>query len=166
MGMLSVVLNVLEALAAVFAFLFWQRTKYSYWRSFPFYLMFIVAAELVGRYLEYKNFNTSNYALYNYLVIPVEFLFFFWIFHHAFNKSKYKSLPMWCGGIYMACWLVDVFYLGRHNFFFYSFSYTIGNLLLLVLILRFFFQLVTGDAILRFRKDMMFWVSAGLLIYY
>lgn len=49
---------------------------------------------------------------------------------------------------------------------FNSFSSTVGNLLLLILIWSFFIQLVSSNAILTFRRNMLFWVSLGLLLFY
>ena len=133
---------------------------------FPFYLLFIVLSEFLGDYLKVHNMVYENIHFFNYFEIPIEFNFSFWLFFNFFKNTRYRMLPIICSVIYLLCWIIDIVYLSRLRFFFYSFSYTIGNLVLLVLILLYFIQLVMSDAILSFRENMMFWVSLGLLLYY
>jgi hypothetical protein len=108
---------------------------------------------------------TINQAYFNYFEIPVEFLFFFWLFYKAFQHLKSRIVPIVCAVLYIGCWLFDVTYFNRGAFFFYS-SYTIGILLMLVVVLMFFIRLGTSDDILTFRQNMLFWISVGMLFYY
>lgn len=153
-------------MACLIGFFSFKKLKGSYWAFFPFYLFVLVLAECVGWMLRKSDMISSNIHLYNYFVIPLEFCFTFWLFYQSFKAKKYKWLPAVCTVVYFCSWIVDMVYLSRLRFSFYSFSYTVGNLVLLVLILTYFIQLVTSDAILNFRTDMMFWVSLGLLFYY
>ena len=167
---LLTILRIMEAIACIAGFLAWKKIKDSYWKWFPVYLAFIVVSEFIGNYTQVHHLEHLNKAYFNYFEIPIEFLFFFWIFHMAFRRIIYSHLPMICTCIYIACWLADIFYLriyfNQSKFWFDSFSNTMGNLLLLILILRYFTELVSSDAILHFKSDMLFWVSTGLLIFY
>ncbi len=161
------ILRIAELAACIAGFVFYKKYNHTAYRQFSYYLLFIVLAEFAGRYFEYFNYQTANKVLYTYLVIPIEFLFFFWLFNRTFVNVKDKRLPLASGIIYIACWLVDILFLkDKLLWFFYSFSYTIGNLFLLVLIFRYYMRLITTDAILNFRQDMMFWISGGLLLFY
>lgn len=128
-------------------------------------MLFIVISEGIGWYLSAHNENELNLALYNYCVIPIEYTFFFLLFNRSFKQTKLKRLPIVCIGVYISSWIIDIMYFKWESIF-NSFSCTIGNLLLLILILGFFIQLVTTNAILTFRNNMLFWVSLGLLLYY
>jgi hypothetical protein len=156
----------MEALACISGFLYWKKIKASYWKWFPVYLLFVVLSEFAGHYFRFHGMVQANKDFFDYFEIPVEFFFFFWVFYNSFENPKNKRLPIVCAGIYLVCWLTDVLYFSNHVYWFYSFSYTIGNLLLLILILRYFIQLVTSDAILTFKNNMLFWVGTGLLLYY
>ena len=164
------ILRITEAVACVTGFLAWRRIKNSYWRWFPFYLAFIVLSEFIGTYTSKHHMEHLNKLFFNYLEIPTEFLFFFWLFYQSFKEASYKRLPVICAGIYIFSWLFDLFvlrvYFSGQRFWFDSLSSTMGNLLLLILILRYFIQLVTTNEILSFRSDMLFWVSTGLLLFY
>jgi hypothetical protein len=48
----------------------------------------------------------------------------------------------------------------------FDFSYTIGNILLLVLLLMFFIKFSKGDEVLNYRSSRMFWVCLGIMIFY
>ncbi len=162
-----IALRVFEFIACVAGFVQWRKIKTSVYKWFTVYLCFIVVSEFIGQSL-YRpgGNNTLNNAFFNYFEIPTEFLFFFWLFFVTGKQYKYRGLPIVCACIYLLCWLIDRVYIGKQLFSFYSFSYTIGNLLLLVLIWRYFIHLVTSNHILFFRNDMLFWISTGLLIFY
>lgn len=166
MAGLLFILNIAELTACITGFVFLKKLKNSFLRYFPFYLAFIVLSEIIGWCLKLLDMKIMNKAFYNYLVIPAEFLFFFWIFSRSLNSKGRGGLPLACAAIYLLIWLTDILYFGNRQFWFYSFSYTIGNLLMLVLIFRFFIQLVTGNQILHFKSNMMFWICSGLLLFY
>lgn len=164
MSVLIVILRIVQLVSCLTAFALWKKLKDSIFSFFPFYLSFIVLMELLGRYLKTQNMKVANQALYNYVVIPVEFITFFILFFRA--SQKHRWVPLACIIVYLVCWLLEYIYLDTTRFWFYSFSYVTGNLLLLVLIFRFFFRLVFTNAILTFRENMLFWVSTGLLLFY
>lgn len=166
---MNTLLNILtgcEIAAFLTGLVYWKKIKDTYWKWFTLYLLFIVITEFIGWYLLVIDSPEKNQAFYNYFEIPTEFLFFFFLFNQSYKTSKYKWLPIACTVIYLLSWMMDILYFSKLEFFFYSFSYTVGNLLLLVLILGYFIRLVTSDAILGFRQDMLFWVGTGMLIYY
>lgn len=151
-----------EAGATLTGFICFPKVRNSYWIVFPFYLLFITAADVSGTFMATK----VNTIFFNDIVIPAEFFFFYWLFHESFKKTRYRLLPVICAASYVVAWLFDVIILKSHGSAFYFVSYTVGNLLLLILILLFFTRLVTSDAILSFRQNKLFWVSLGLLMFY
>lgn len=159
-------LYVMEGVAAVTSFNYIKKWNHTYWKWFPFYLSFIVCADLLGEYFATKQMYDRNYGFVMYFVIPSEFSFFFWIFHKEFKTTKNKWLPTFCFGLYMLSLASDILYFRKSPYIYLSFSYTIGNILLLVLVLRFFLQLMNSNKVLQFRQNILFWVSSGLLVYY
>ncbi len=156
----------MEAVAMITAFIYIKKWQSTYWKWFPYYLTFIVIAEIIGNTLGVKNMAIINLIFYSYVVIPIEFFFFFWIFYQDFKITKSRWLPILCICIYALSLLTDIIYFRNVKFTAFSFSYTIGNILLLLLIINFFLRLVNSDNLLKFRQNILFWVSVGLLIYY
>ena len=158
------ILRICELIACITGFIYWRKIRMSYLKWFPVFLLFIVLSECIGTFFTPPVYKLTNFVYFNYFEIPVEFLFFFWLFYNAIAFKKNKNLPLICAGLYLLSWLTDLVFFGMREFS--SFSYTFGNLLLLVVILRYFIFLVTSNHILTFWNDMLFWICTGLLIYY
>jgi hypothetical protein len=164
---LRLILNALEITACVAGFLNWKKIRATYWKFFPVYLAVIIIAEFIGKYLKYQNLARANLALYNYFVIPLEILFFTWLFHKAFAQTTFRRLPVAAACIYITCWVADMFIIPKGSYtWISSFSYTAGNVLLLVLILTALYKLATGNAIIFIKTNMVFWVCMGLFVFY
>lgn len=167
MKWLAILLNALEILACVTGFLYWKKIRHTYWRWFPVYLGIIVLTEFAAEYFSYARAQFGiNIDIYRFFGIPFEFLFLFWLFHQYFGKSLKIKWPLISAAIYLICLFIDLIFVGKMKLFFDSFSYTIGNILLLVLLLMFFLKFTESDEILEYRSSMMFWVCLGLMIFY
>jgi len=161
----TIVLNGFELAACIVGFVVWKKIKNSYWRWFPFYLALIVLIEITAEYfLHVRNNLAVNNGIYQYFGLPLEFLFFYWLLYRYFNNES--RWPLYAAAIYLACWLLDIFYLGQLSLYFESISYIIGTILLAILLLIFFIDFSKSDAILKYQSSMMFWVCAGLMIFY
>lgn len=163
-------LNIFELTACIAGFVCWNKIRHTYWRWFPVYLAIIVLAELTGEYLLHVEKNLELCInLYSYFTIPAEFIFFYWVFYKYFNSigSNNNRWPLYAAAIYLICWLIDSLYIkGKMKLLFDSFSYTMGNILLLVLILSFFIKFIKSEELLKYRSNNMFWVCLGLLVFY
>lgn len=166
MNPLLFVLYFFEMTACITGFIFWDKTKKTFWRVFPIFLLYIVLREtIVQVFTINNNIHTIN-IFYNFLFTPVEFIFFYWLFYKNLEKTKFKQLPIACSFFYLTTFIIDLFshHFVQQNYFQY-FSYTIGNLFLLTLAVCFFYIFIKGDTILKFKYNMFFWVCIGLLVY-
>ena len=163
----KLVLNIFEIAACIIGFLYIQKLKSSHWKFFPYYLLLIVLSEFTGKYFHYAGLNNVKVGLYNYFVIPLEILFFIWLFYKEFKHSAARLLPVAAACIYIAGWLADMFAITKNPLWWVqSFSYTLGILLILMLILTFLYRLATGNEILFIKTNMMFWICLGLFVFY
>ncbi|MEZ2445939.1 hypothetical protein AB6805_29695 [Chitinophaga sp. RCC_12] len=162
-------LNLVELLACVTGIVYWKKLRHSHWKWFPIYLAAIVIVELAGKYIrEVRGDVALNSKLYLYFGIPLQFLFFYWLFrqYYKYNMARLKNWPLVAAAAYITSWIVDIAYLSEEKLWFFSFSYTIGNIMLLILIIAFFARLAASEEVLQFRTNLMFWVCLGLLIFY
>ena len=162
-------LNFVELLACVTGFIYWKKIKDTYWKWFPVYLVVVIMVEMTGRILTSVFHNQPlNIAVYRYFGIPMQFLFFFWLFYCYFSNlnKKDRRWPPIGAAIYIAAWFIEWLFLEDVKTWFMSFSYTIGNIMLLVLVILFFIRFINSEAILKYRQSMMFWVCLGLLVFY
>lgn len=164
MAWFTIILNFFELAACITGFLFWNKVRNTYWKWFPVYLAIIVVIELTGEYFLYIHRDLAiNVAIYRYIGLPFEFLFIFWLFY---QYAKPRKWPLLLAAIYVVVWILDQVYFSKMNLYFDSFSYTIGNALLLICLFIFFIRFSNSNAILHYRSSMLFWVSLGLLIFY
>lgn len=163
---LRLVLNFFELLACIVGIACFKNVRNNYWKWFVVYLTVIVFAELLSEYLLMIK-HLPNQWIYTWFVIPFEFLFFFWLYFQYFKNTSYRNqLFLLVTTGYLTCYIVDMVYLRKLQFAFSSFSYMAGSIFLLVLIIIFFIKLIRSNEILEYKKDMMFWVSVGLLIFF
>lgn len=160
------ILYLLELISCISGFIFWKKIKTSFWKWFPFYLAIIVIVELTADYFTYTDNSAFRNSMYNNFSIPLEFLFFYWVYYRCATGKKKKTLVILCTVIYLIGFILDQVNFSKTNYFFDSFSYSIGNLVLLVCIISFFFQLLNSNDILHYKTSMIFWVSLGVLIFY
>ena len=153
-------------IACITGFIHWAKVKKTFWKVFPIYLFFVVCSETFGIYSTYYKYYEISRCFFDYFEIPTEFLFFFWLFHKNFKAYKFKILPIICAGLYLGSWIAEIIYFHTDVNHFLSLSYTVGNLLLLVLIVCFFYKLINSELILGFKNNRLFWISTGLLIFY
>jgi hypothetical protein len=153
-----------EAMAAVAGFITWRKWKGSYYQWLPFYLAAITICECVGYYLgAAKNYEALK-ILYSWFVIPLEISFICWIFYKRMPERSTIIISLWL--FYLLLLGLDFFYFNSKDYILMSVSYTAGNAIILFLVLAFFSRLMSGSGILYFKSDILFWVSAGLLLFY
>lgn len=160
------VLNFLEIAACITGFISFKKLKNTYWKWLPFYLFFIVCLEFTGRYFASTEQYAANLLLFKYIGFPAQFFFFYFMFYkHRYYTNK-SGLVVAGGIIYLTSIIIETIFLEKKYYWFHSFSYSVGNVILLVLLLTYFFTLIKGKDILYFSNSLMFWFSLGLLVYY
>lgn len=160
------ILYLLELLACITGFFHWNKFKTTYWKWFPFYLAIICIVELTGDYLNFKEVYSLKNDIYNNFSIPLEFLFLYWLYYRYAEDKKNKLLAVACSLVYLSSIVLDQVYFRKTNYYFDSFSYSIGNMVLLVVIISFFIQFARSRDILLYKSSIMFWVFLGALIFY
>lgn len=151
-----------EFLAALTAVLYYKKVKNSYWKWFVFYLVFIFMAEIFSKWILKEAAETRKYY-YNFLVIPVEFIFIYWLY--ACKSLSNKKLFIVCSVIYCLSFVPYLFTSIKTQLL-NSLSYTIGTLIITVLVLLEFLKQIKSDKILNFKENKMFYINAGIVLFY
>lgn len=160
---LSNALLWVEGLAAIISiFYYFKNAANNLWKYFVFYLGFIFMCELFGKYGE--NWMTFSKAqFYNYLVIPLQFLFFYWLY--AVQSLKKRGLFIIFSLLYLISFIPSEFYFKGSKIIF-SFNYTFGCLILMVLVLMEYYKQITSSDIINFNKNRMFYINLGVTLFY
>ncbi len=157
----------MELLSLIAGLIYLLKVKKTIWLVFLFYLGFIVLGESVANYLHhYTIYKTHVNKIYNYILIPSEFFFFFWLYYKHAKSKRSKLLVAACFFLYIISFIADQYFFQGKKFIFDSFSYSMGNLLLLLVIISFFISFSKTDEILYYKSSIIFWVSLGAIVFY
>lgn len=154
-------LIALELLATIVAFLFFGSLKKGKLKTLPFFLLFISAVELFGRYLQ-KIEHISNIPLYN-ISIPIEYLYYFYLIGiHGDRYSRIFSR------------ILSVVLIGISLYRYFAFPITeFKNFLLLTgqfstILLLFLYIIDTirsESELLLLQYTYFVWIAGGLLVF-
>jgi len=151
----------IEGLAAVVSLLCYNRIKNQYWKYFSYYLVLMFLCELFGKWGD----NLIDYnkpAFYNYFVIPIEFIFFYWLYAaKSFGKTK---LFYMISALYLLSFIPNEILMTKKIIF--SFNYTFGCLILMGLVVMEYYKQINSSNILNFNKNPMFYINLGVTLFY
>ncbi len=160
---LGELLLITQFLACLAGLIYWKKIKHNYWKWFAIYLTAIFLLELFSKYvLNYYPYVRQYY--YGFFVIPFEFLFFYWLY--AVSSKKNIKLYWLLTVLYLLSFIPDILLFNGQGWFFKSFSYSVGNLFLAIMAIIEFQRQIKSDSILSFKTNMLFYVNAGVILFY
>ena len=110
-------LLIIELLACITGFIYWKKLRGTFWKWFPVYLLVIVIIEIIAPYLD----ASLNNNLYRFFGIPIQFLFFCWLFYQYFEKLRESKWAIAGIIVYLLAWLIEMFFLTSTQLWFFSF---------------------------------------------
>lgn len=160
MNLISPVIAV-ELLATIVAFIFFSSLKKGKLRTLPFFLLFISAVELFGRYLQ-RIEHVSNIPLYN-ISIPIEYLYYYYIIGiHGEKSSCICSRVL--SGILISVSLYRYFAFPITEF--KNFVLLTGQFSTILLVFVYIIDSIRSDSELQLLQYTYFvWIAGGLLVF-
>lgn len=158
----SISINYTELFSAFIAILFYRKINKTYWKWFVIYLIFINLAELYSKF-GLENFTHLRKYYYDFFIIPIEFLFFYWLY--AKKSLKLEKLFWLSYIIYFIFYILHLFNFDKVRLI-SSMSYTVGVLFLAIMVYLEFIKQIKSDEIINFHKNKMFYINIGILLFY
>lgn len=152
-----------EGLAALIAVIMtFKKREKSLYSYFAIYLVFIFCCEMFGKFgIKYSPFPI--HLFFNYFVIPLEFIFFFWLYAYV---SLQKKILFWSfTAVFLLAYIPNELYFLKNKYIF-SFNYTFGSVLLMFLVVMEYYKQINSDRILEFAKNPMFYTNLGVTLFY
>ncbi len=160
---ISLLLSI-EGIACLAGLFKWSTVRHTLWKYFVIYLAFVFISEVFGLLCVYYQWKEINQFYFSFFVIPLEFIFFFCLYgvHSVSTKGKYVTI--FSVILYLISLALENSLANEFNFF--SMSYTVGNLLLLIVIFRYLYFYLKSDDLLLIRGNPLIYISIGLLVFY
>lgn len=163
MNPIVLILNAFELGVFLIGVYFFKNLQKEYLKIFVVLLGFIFFSEMIGKYLKHIDAHSMNVIWYGFISLPIQFMTFFWLYSKRNSSRILFILPT---VFYLSSLLIEVIILNGKEYMFSNLTYTVGNLLLLILIVNYLYRLLRSNDILYFKKDPFFWISLGQLIFY
>ncbi len=152
----------LELVTAVIGSLYYHKYKDSLLKYFIFYLWFVVFVEYLG-YFHGKYFaQGSNHLLYNIFYI-ISFGYLFFLYGSILKKKK--KIVKYSYIVYIITFTVYGFFTDYLTEF-QTIPYVVGASLLILAIIFYFTEILATEKVLHTKKNLLFWISVGLLLFY
>ena len=152
-------LEFLSCITAVFCF---KKLNGSFWMYFCFYLIVLTLSDFFVADIS-KVTDIKKQHIYAYFIIPLQFIFFYWLY--AYQSLQRKRIFWFFILLYILSFIPIELYFARLKVV-YSFNYTIGSFLLMILVFLEFQKQIKNDAILYFKQNKMFYINIGIMVFY
>lgn len=133
-------------------------------KYFAFYLTFIFFSEVLGHISQQNIWNHLNMYYLNLFVIPIEFLFFFWLYYSLTVEKVHRLLILFFSSIYLLLFMLECFHIQTTVFL--SLSYLFGSISILIMIFGYFLQYLKNGDLQKMKSNPFLHISIGLLLFY
>ena len=150
-----------EAGALLTSAVLWPRLHKSILRWFLPFLVFVICVELTGRYLR-TELSQPNGWLFN-LSIPIEYLFFAFIFWKSYTKPAYRFLTRWFLILFSIFAIINIAANGLMEF--HTNVLQIGSFFMIAFSVLYFINFYQDMETEIIWKEPMFWIASGVLVF-
>jgi len=108
--------------------------------------------------------NNINQMYIDYIAIPLEFVFLYWFIIQLSQYTRKTKIFLMALFPYLISFIIETFF--KATFEFLNISYIVGNLFLLILVLKCINDFMTSNNILQFMYSPIFYICIGILLFY
>jgi len=162
-----------ELLAAIIGTFYFYKYRHTPLRYFLYLLWYITITEFTGSYASKNNvlvfFDENgidyNYWLYNLLYI-VFFIVILVIYLRSIKNSVQKKIIKYFILIYILISIINWSFIQNFLFEMSTLPFVLGSIFLIISVIFYFIQLLKSEKIKTFHKELLFWISIGLLLFH
>jgi len=129
------------------------------------YFLITSMGEITGWIIDVYYPDAVSLFFYDKLFIPFQNLLAFAFFAIAFRQRQYKMGTILFAAIYFICFLIEKFIVKYKSQELSYYSYCIDSIFIMIICLLYLVSMVKSAAILNYKKDIIFWFSAGTLFF-
>ena len=149
-----------QIISFVLSLVYFKYYKYSTEKYFPFFLGYVLVTEISAHVLAI-NPNISNQIVFNiFTIVSVSFyLYWFWLI------LKQKKVIYAFVIVFLISIIIQLIYDSSSSIL-YKIPLTTGIIIIISLSTLFFYNMLQSNKVMRYNKDLKFWIVVGLLIFY
>jgi hypothetical protein len=135
-----------------------KRQQHIYLRSVPFYLLFALVVELLGRYLRTQSIN--NVPIFNFFSI-IQILYFSYCYYQIVKQDYILKFMLVLPNL---CLLNMIFFQGFNSF--HTYTFTINVLCIVRFSVHYYYEVFKEAEVESLQKEANFWFVTGVLLYH
>ncbi len=132
-------------------------------KYYVYILWYIVANEFIGLYLRLT--SDMNTAILNNIYNLINFTYIYFLYKNHLKNNTNKKIALACCLLYWGSLVINGFF-ENYLLAFQRIPYIIAAVGVVTTILLYFQEVLNSEKVLHVKKNLLFWISVGLLIYY
>ncbi|MBQ4818756.1 hypothetical protein [Aquimarina sp. MMG016] len=150
-------------MAAIIGVIYFYKYKNTALKYFLLLLWYVTINDIIGMYLREKvtHYNAIIYNIY----YVVNFTYLLLLYRAYLSNKKSKVVVLTFTLIYLFSFIVNGFF-ENYLIEFQRFPYIIAALFLIITVILYFSEVLNSEKVLHAKKNLLFWISVGLLLYY
>ncbi|AXG71379.1 hypothetical protein KORDIASMS9_03636 [Kordia sp. SMS9] len=152
-----------EIVTAIIASIYYYKYKKSPLKYFLILLWYVAINESFGYYLSITSIE-SNAVIFNIYHI-INFTALLLIYRQFIENKIYKKYIIYFIFTYLISVIINGFY-ENYLEFSQTIPFVIASCFLIISILFYFIEILKSERILQVSKNILFWISIGLLLYH
>lgn len=154
----------IELVTAIIGTAYFYKYRKSILKHFLIYLWFIVFIEYAA-YIMREYFEVTNNSWWFNFFYVVNFTYLLYLYKSVVRNPIKKKTIRYAIAIYIATFVINGFfenYLVEHQ----TIPFVVGSCLLILAIILYFAEILGSEKVLYAKKNLLFWISIGLLLFY
>ncbi|WP_397362186.1 hypothetical protein [Olleya sp. R77988] len=157
-------IKYIEFITAVVASIYFYKYKHTFLKYFLIILWYTTINGFLARYLHESFILRNNTILYNIYHL-INFTFLLYLFKNTVEDIKQKQWISYFMAFYIICFIVNI---GFQDYLtqIQTIPFIVGAVFVIISISFYFLDILNSNKVLYVSKNLLFWISIGLLLYF
>lgn len=129
-----------------------------------FFIWFSIFTEIVGYYFTYWT-GLLNYYVYNFYML-ISISAYILLLRTVLSKIAYRTAAVLFLILFIVSFFLNSIYFKEDTNRSFTYSFTIGVVLILILSCLYLIEIFNSDKILNFKRSVFFWYILGILVFH
>ncbi|WAC03523.1 hypothetical protein N7U66_08600 [Lacinutrix neustonica] len=157
-------IKYIELVTAILGTIYYHKYKHTFLKYFLLLLWYTTINGFLCRFLHENYILRNNSLLYNVYHL-INFTFLFTLFRTYIKENIHKKWITAFAITYIACFFLNLIW-QNYLIEIQTIPFIIGAVFIIISITFYFLEVLKTDKVLYVSKNLLFWISIGLLLYF